>query len=85
MERGGKETVLVVEDQEEVHKFAVAILKTYGYWVPAESVDEALLFCEREHIDLVLTDVVMPCVSGRELADRLQKLHPGNKVLFMSG
>ena len=83
---GGKETVLVVEDQAEVRKFAVAVLKSYGYRViPAEHAGEALLLCERERIDLVLTDVVMPHVSGRELADRLETLQPGIKVLFMSG
>jgi len=85
---GGKETVLVVEDQAEVRDYAVAVLQAYGYQVmKAENAGEALLLCEREpeRIDLVLTDVVMPNVSGRELADRLGKLHPGIKVLFMPG
>ena len=84
---GGKETVLVVEDQAEVRNFVIAVLKTYGYCViPAENAGEALLLCERkERIDLLLTDVVMPNLSGRELADRLAKLRPGIKVLFMSG
>jgi hypothetical protein len=82
----GKETVLVVEDQAEVRKFAVAVLKSYGHRViSAESAGDALLFCERERIDLVLTDVVMPNVSGRELAGRLEALRPGIKVLSMSG
>jgi CheY-like chemotaxis protein len=82
----GTETVLIVEDQAEVRKFAAAVLKKYGYRViPAENADDALLSCERERVDLVLTDVVMPHVSGRELADRLEKLQPGIKVLFMSG
>ena len=84
--QGGTETVLIVEDQAEVRKFAAAVLKRYGYRViPAENADDALLFCERERFDLVLTDVVMPHASGRELADRLEKLQPGIKVLFMSG
>jgi DNA-binding response OmpR family regulator len=83
---GGRETVLVVEDQAEVRKFAVAVLKSYGYRViAAENADDAMLLCERERIDLVLTDVVMPRISGRELADRLETLQPGIKVLFMSG
>ncbi len=83
---GGKETVLVVEDQAEVRKYAVAVLKEYGYRViPVENAGEALLRCEQEGIDLVLTDVVMPHISGRELADRLKTLQPGIKVLFMSG
>ncbi|MGD0777894.1 MAG: PAS domain S-box protein [Candidatus Solibacter sp.] len=83
---GGKETVLVVEDQAEVLKYAVAVLKSYGYRViPVENAGEAMLLCEQERIDLVLTDVVMPNVSGRGLADRLEALQPGIKVLFMSG
>jgi two-component system cell cycle sensor histidine kinase/response regulator CckA len=83
---GGRETVLVVEDQAEVRRYAAAVLKTYGYRViPAEGASEALLLQEREHIDLLLTDVVMPHVSGRELANRLKALQPGMKVLFMSG
>ncbi len=85
---GGKETVLVVEDQAEVRAYAVAVLKAYGYRViEAENAGVALLLCERdgERIDLVLTDVVMPHVSGRELANRLKKLQPGIQVLFMSG
>jgi len=83
---GGKETVLVVEDQAEVRQYAVTVLEAYGYRViPVESAGEALLVCERERIDLMLTDVVMPNVSGRELADRLEKLQPGIRVLFMSG
>jgi PAS domain S-box-containing protein len=83
--QGGKESVLVVEDQAEVRKYAVAALTAKGYRVMAAGdAGEALLLCEQERIDLVLTDVVMPNVSGRELADRLQALQPGIKVLFMS-
>ncbi|MCX6627029.1 MAG: response regulator, partial [Candidatus Solibacter sp.] len=83
---GGKETVLVVEDEAEVRAYTVAVLKEYGYRViPAESAAEALLLREQERIDLMLTDLVMPNVSGRELADRLETLQPGIKVLFMSG
>ncbi len=86
--RGGKEVVLVVEDQAQVRRFVTMALKAYGYEViEAESAAEALRFCDREGaaIDLVLTDVVMPNMSGRELAGRLAELHPGTKVLFMSG
>jgi CheY-like chemotaxis protein len=83
---GGKETVLVVEDQAEVRRYAAAALMAYGYRViQAPNADEALLVCERESVDLVLTDVVMPSLSGRELADRLKERRPGIKVLFMSG
>ena len=84
----GNETILVVEDQAEVREYAAVALGAYGYRViEAASAEEALLRCERERgcINLVLTDVVMPNISGRELADRLEKLQPGMKVLFMSG
>jgi CheY-like chemotaxis protein len=85
---GGHETVLIVEDQAEVREYAAAALRAYGYQVmEAANAEEALLVCEREgeRIDLILTDVVMPGLSGRELADRLKTLRPGIKVLFMSG
>jgi PAS domain S-box-containing protein len=84
----GKGTVLVVEDQAEVRRYAAEALESYGYRViQAESASEALVLCdrEREGIDLVLTDVVMPAMSGGELADRLTIKSPGIKVLFMSG
>ena len=85
---GGKETVLVVEDQPEVRGYAAAALRAYGYQViEAANAAEALLVWEREgeRIALILTDVVMPSLSGRELADRLKERRPGIKVLFMSG
>jgi len=85
---GGKETVLVVEDQAVVRRYAATALRTFGYQViEAENADEALQVCERERdrIDLILTDVVMPGLSGRELADRLKQLRPEIKVMFMSG
>ncbi len=66
---GGKETVLVVEDQEEVRGYAVTVLEAYGYQVvQAADAGEALLLCEHDgrRIDLLLTDVVMPNVDGRE-------------------
>jgi hypothetical protein len=85
---GGKETVLVVEDQAEVRRYTTAALRVYGYQViQAANADEALLLCEREceRIDLILTDVVMPSMSGAALAERLKKRWPGIKVIFMSG
>jgi two-component system cell cycle sensor histidine kinase/response regulator CckA len=84
---GGMATVLVVEDQAEVRKYTATALKAYGYRViQAENPGEALLLCERAgNIDLALTDVVMPYLGGRELADRLAKRWPRIKVLFMSG
>jgi hypothetical protein len=85
---GGGETVLVVEDQAKVRKFVIAALRAYGYQtMEAANAGEALLLCEREceRIDLVLTDVVMPSMSGREMAERLKERWPGIKVIFMSG
>ncbi|MFI5312060.1 MAG: ATP-binding protein [Gemmatimonadales bacterium] len=84
----GSETILIVEDEESVRKLAVRILETAGYKVLAASNGgEALLLLEREArpVQLMLTDVVMPVMSGRELATRLLKVHPLMKVLFTSG
>jgi PAS domain S-box-containing protein len=85
---GGTETVLVVEDQEEVREYVAKVLRGYGYRViDADTANDALRYCEWEHdpIHLVLTDVVMPNIGGRELANRLRKMRPDIKVLFMSG
>jgi len=84
----GSETILVVEDEETVRKLAMRLLKGQGYRVlEASDGGKAFLLCEKykERIDLILTDVVMPGMSGRELAERLQKIHPEMKVLYMSG
>ncbi|WP_321471540.1 response regulator [uncultured Paludibaculum sp.] len=84
----GKGTVLVVEDQVEVGKYVAAALRAYGYHaIQAVGAEEALLLCDRERgrLDLILTDVVMPNCSGKELADRLAERWPGLKVLFTSG
>src|SRR5207237_1730402 len=64
------------------------ILETCGYTViEAANGREALAICENaaNHIDLVMTDVVMPEISGRELAERLKTLRPQTKILYMSG
>jgi len=84
----GQEVILVVEDQELVRKLAVRTLRAYGYKVfEASSGGEALLACEdpQERIDLLLTDVVMPQMSGRDLMTRLHQTRPGLKGLYMSG
>jgi two-component system, cell cycle sensor histidine kinase and response regulator CckA len=84
----GRETVLVVEDQENVRDYTLAALQEYGYRaIAAANAGEALAICGREGspIDLVLTDVVMPHMSGWELVERLSKIRPEMKALYMSG
>jgi signal transduction histidine kinase/ActR/RegA family two-component response regulator len=84
----GIETILLVEDQDEVRQVARQALRRYGYHViEAANAGEALLACEQHPraIHLLLTDVVMPMMSGREIAERLLKIRPELKVLFMSG
>jgi two-component system, cell cycle sensor histidine kinase and response regulator CckA len=82
------ETVLVVEDEDAVRTLARRILAGAGYRViEAANGGEALLACEahRGEIHLLLTDVVMPRMSGKALVERLEPLLPGIKVLYMSG
>ncbi len=84
----GKETVLLVEDEGSVRDLTSRILNEAGYQViVAGNGDEALLECEQYdgEIHLVLTDVVMPKMNGKELADRLGALRRGAEVLYMSG
>jgi two-component system cell cycle sensor histidine kinase/response regulator CckA len=84
----GRETILLVEDEEDVRRLAVIVLERQGYSVlSARNGDEALLICgqHKDPIHLMLTDVVMPGMSGHELAERLESFHPEAKVLYMSG
>ena len=84
----GAETILVVEDEAAVRRMAARALAAQGYAVlEAENGAEALEVLARggSPIDLVLTDVVMPLVNGRELGERLSVERPGLRVLFMSG
>jgi len=84
----GSETVLVVEDEEELRKLAVRFLQKQGYKVlEASQGDEALSIYGRhdEPIHLLVTDVVMPGMSGRELSERLTSLCREIKILYMSG
>ena len=84
----GSETVLVVEDQRAVRQLAVRALRGWGYRVLEADNGEAALAVVREHgdsIDLLLSDVVMPKMSGTELAARFCEVCPGATVLLMSG
>jgi PAS domain S-box-containing protein len=84
----GTETILVVEDEDEVRALACDVLATYGYEVlQARTPADALLIAERHTgpIHLLLTDVIMPGMSGRMLAEQLAPLRPEMNVLYMSG
>jgi CheY-like chemotaxis protein len=82
------ETILLVEDDDQVRAVAENVLRRAGYVVlVAPNAGEALLICE-EHgatIHLLLTDVILPRMSGRHLVERLTPMRPEMKVLFMSG
>ncbi|HEY5839510.1 MAG TPA: ATP-binding protein, partial [Pyrinomonadaceae bacterium] len=85
---GGSETVLLVEDEDVVRGLAQRILEEAGYRViTANGGEEAVTWCANnsETVHLLLTDVVMPDTSGKDLAERLTSLSPQTKVLFMSG
>ncbi len=84
----GNETILVVEDEEQLLDLAKSSLELFGYTVfTAKSPGDAILLCERSDktIDLLITDVVMPEMNGRELRERLDGVKPGMKVIYMSG
>jgi len=86
--RGGTETILLVEDEEGVRSLVLAVLQSKGYnLLEAPNAHEGLRLAEQHKgsIDMVLTDVILPQMTGRELAERLQASRPGIKVLFMSG
>jgi len=85
---GGTETILLVEDEEAVRTMVSKILKNKGYAVlEAAHSKEAFEICEQHEgpIHLMVTDVIMPQMSGRELAEHLVPLLPKMKVLYMSG
>ncbi|MCS6924162.1 MAG: response regulator, partial [Fimbriimonadales bacterium] len=84
----GKETILVVEDEPDVLEVAAESLRQHGYTVlTANSPAEALQLVQTysEPIQLLVTDVVMPVMSGRELADYVMRIYPHIKVLYVSG
>ncbi|MCA1555462.1 MAG: response regulator, partial [Acidobacteria bacterium] len=84
----GSETILLAEDDERVRNLVRKVLGSYGYQIlEAANGAVALSICEdtAEPIHLLLTDVVMPEMSGRDLADHFKHLRPDSKVLYMSG
>ncbi len=85
---GSGETVLLVEDEESVRELVRLTLTARGYKVlEAENGESGLSIAEacKDHIDILITDVVMPGIGGRELAKKLLTLRPGISVLYLSG
>src|SRR5690349_15567190 len=85
---GEKKTILVVDDEAEVRKLVGAMVSQFGYNVlTADSGEHALTLYRnlRRPLDLLITDVVAPGMSGPMLADKLTALQPGLKVLYISG
>jgi CheY-like chemotaxis protein len=85
--RGGRETVLVVEDEELVLRFTTQLLKKLGYEVIGAARAEAALACvdRGEHFDVLLTDVLLPGMDGLELFRRIKSARGAFPVVFMSG
>jgi two-component system cell cycle sensor histidine kinase/response regulator CckA len=83
----GEETLLIAEDEEIVKMYLKRILERAGYKVIlTDNGDDAVArFRENDDISLVLSDVVMPGKSGREMLDEIRKMKPGIKVVFISG
>ncbi len=84
----GSETILLVEDEPMILKVTTTMLKTLGYTVLAASTPGEAIRLARDHsgrIDLLMTDVVMPEMNGRDLASNLLSIHPDIRRLFMSG
>ena len=86
--QGGSETILLVEDEVALRELTCLLLQEAGYAVLESSgVEDAIAIAKDSHrkIDLLLTDIVMPRLDGRELANQLVALRPNLKILYMSG
>ena len=86
--RGGHETLLLVEDEEGVRRMVLAALERCGYQVLVAGSGTEALEVARQHegpIDVLITDMVMPRMNGRELAEKLLSVRPSTAVLYMSG
>ncbi len=81
----GNETVLVVEDEPEVRRVALEILKGVGYRVLSAANGREALALIDDSVELILTDIVMPGIGGRELAERVRRTRPDIRILYMSG
>ena len=84
----GTETLLLVEDQDAVREFTATLLEGFGYQVlQASNGPEAIALAELHAaaIDLLITDIVLPVMDGRVLAERLRAVHPETRVLYISG
>jgi len=84
----GSETILLVEDDQMVRTFALQVLTQRGYEVLAAASGREALSVSQEHagqIELLLTDTVMPGMSGPQVAENLRRSRPGTKVIYMSG
>jgi two-component system cell cycle sensor histidine kinase/response regulator CckA len=84
----GTESILLIEDDDQLRKTIRRVLESRGYMViDTNGSAEAIEYCEshRDHIDLVLSDMVMPGMSGPETVEHIQQRRPNAKVLFMSG
>ena len=83
---GAGETILVVEDEAAILKVTARILRRNGYHVlEAASGPEAIAIATDQHFDVLLTDVVMPAMSGTELVEQIRPIRPDARILFMSG
>ncbi|MBF0278056.1 MAG: response regulator [SAR324 cluster bacterium] len=85
---GGNETILLLEDDDAVRNFVIRLLTDYGYRVHAASLPEEALDIfdkQQDEIDLIITDVIMPQMNGKDFFDRVSAKKPGLKALYISG